>query len=163
MRKAVLTSTKHQLYALSDEEFWVIYELIDHKESYENHQYKIRENIPRLRSFSPEQIKEMYQSKEKKMFFIPNPEEVLTSEEGIQKLIDFINRCPQYLQKKPYPYAIDRKRKEGYVFCLEHVPIAVIHSFSLTSAFINICSSPTGSIVLVEVLLILTDVSSDQQ
>ena len=76
MRKAVLTSTKHQLYALSDEEFWVIYELIDHKESYENLQYKIRENIPRLISFSPEQIKEMYQSKEKKMFFIPNPEEV---------------------------------------------------------------------------------------
>ena len=88
MRRAVLTCTKQQLYELSDEEFWVIHDLIDHKESYENLQYKIREK-------SPDQIKEMYESKVKKMFFIPNPEEVLTSEEGIQKIINFVNRCPQ--------------------------------------------------------------------
>lgn len=81
MQKAVLNRSKQQLYALRDEEFWVIHELIDHRESYENLQYKIRDNIPSLRSFSPEQIKEMYKSKEKKMFFIANPEEVLTSEE----------------------------------------------------------------------------------
>lgn len=84
MQKAVLNRSKQQLYALRDEEFWVIHELIDYKESYENLQYKIRDNIPRLRSFSPEQIKEMNKSKEKKMFFIANPEEVLTSEEGIK-------------------------------------------------------------------------------
>lgn len=94
MQKAVLNRSKQQLYALRNEEFWVIHELIDYKESYENLQYKIRDNILRLRSFSPEQIKEMNKSKEKKMFFIANPEEVLTSEEGIQKLINFENKCP---------------------------------------------------------------------
>ncbi|KAK8899810.1 hypothetical protein M9Y10_002132 [Tritrichomonas musculus] len=75
MRKAVLTSTKHQLYALSDEEFLVM----------KSSPYKSHMKTSNTRS---------------------------TSEEGIQKLIDFINRCPQYLQKKPYQYAIDRKRKE---------------------------------------------------
>lgn len=114
MLRAVLKSTPQALYELSDEEFKIISSIKNQRDSFENIQYKIRELIPRLKTFSPEQIKEMYYNKEMKMFFFDNnaTEEFLNSEDGINELVQFANNVPQYLKKKPYPFSIRRKDKD---------------------------------------------------
>lgn len=114
MLQAVLKSTPQTLHELSDEEFKIISSVKIPRESFENLQYKIHKLIPRLRPFSPEQIKEMYYNKEMKMYFFDNSatEEYLTSEDGINELVEFANNVPHYLMKKPYPFSIRRKDKE---------------------------------------------------
>ena len=112
MRRAVLLDTPQPLVELTMEEYILISSMKGSGQSFSNLKYRIHKAIPRLKPFSREQIKDMMKYKEKKMYFLANPEEILESEKGLNELSKFASNVPQYLYKNHYPYTISKKGKE---------------------------------------------------